>query len=130
MAEHDDGPVTWVAPGDSDEENDCADPSTVATQQLDALDDPLLGHVDRSSNEGKRLMAARKQFGAAVDMRYESFDPLLYLSTVHQPTPLSQVRVSAEICMVVVCVCVFARVHVCVCVYVCLCVCVLVYLRV
>jgi hypothetical protein len=88
-----DGPVTWVAPGDSDKESDDDEP---VKQYEDTLEDPLLGPVARTSREGKLLLAARKQHGASIDMRYTSFDPLLYLATVHQRTPLSQVEQSAE----------------------------------
>ena len=88
-----DGPVTWVAPGDSDKESDDDEP---VKQYEDTVEDPLLGPVARTSKEGKLLLAARKQHGAAIDMRYTSFDPLLYLATVHQRTPLSQVEQSAE----------------------------------
>jgi hypothetical protein len=96
MAEHDDGPITWVAPGDSDEEH-ADDPSASSDMtQADTLDDPLLGHVERLSNEGQRFLAARKHHGTAVDIRYENFDPLLYLATVHRRTPLAQVETSAE----------------------------------
>ena len=91
----DDGPTAWVPPGDSDDEG-ADDGGSSVVVQADMLEDPLLGHIERASAGGRRLMAARRQHGAAVDIRCESFDPLLYLAAVHQRTPLSQVELSAD----------------------------------
>ena len=90
----DDGPTTWVPPGDSDEEHDYDDGHDA--RRVDTLDDPLFGPVEHASDAGRRLLAARKQHVKAVDMRNEAFDPRLYLATVHQRTPLAQVEKSAE----------------------------------
>ena len=96
MSHFDDAPVTWVPPGDSDDDN-AAEQGAAAAKDLDEMvDDPLLGPVERTSSEGKQLLAARKQHGVAVDVRYESFNPQLYLATVHQRTPLSQVEQAAD----------------------------------
>ena len=89
-----DGPVTWVPPGDSDEEHDLDEGNDAS--RVDTLDDPLFGTVERTSDVGRRLLAARKQHGKALDVSSEGFDPRLYLATVHQRTPLSQVEKSAE----------------------------------
>ena len=91
----DDGPTAWVPPGDSDDEG-ADDGGSSVVVQADMLEDPLLGHIERASAGGRRLLAARRQHGAAVDIRCESFDPLLYLAAVHQRTPLSQVELSAD----------------------------------
>ena len=88
-------PVTWVPPGDSDEEYE--DPHAALEGEhgsaraehgaLRRVEDPLLGR--KSTPEVmSRLAAAYRQHGPAVNMRSDAFDPALYVSRGHKDTPL------------------------------------------
>ena len=94
-------PTTWVEPLDDDEDGS---DETLQGSGLAGLDDALLGRLDASSAETRRLQAALAKFrnesdgraGREVNVIDKSFDARIYLSHVHKGTPLPRLMEGAS----------------------------------
>eukprot|EP00961_Rhodomonas_salina_P273281 3692477-Rhodomonas_salina.1 len=61
-----------------------------------AFDDALLGKINRTTAEGKRISTLARHNDPVFDIRNDKFDPCKYLAAVHKETPRSRMEYGVE----------------------------------